>query len=63
MIGKVDKDLTVRVMVSTDFGTNIGQPLDTSSQESHTDRMPDFGVVDAVVDATHRHSEIYYDKD
>ncbi|KAF2156573.1 replication factor A protein 3 [Myriangium duriaei CBS 260.36] len=46
VIGKVDKDLSVRVLVATDFGTNV-----------------DFGVADAVVDATHRYHEIFYDKD
>ncbi|KAF4551131.1 Replication factor A protein 3-like protein [Elsinoe fawcettii] len=46
IIGKVDKDLSVRVLVSTDLGTNV-----------------DFTVADAVVDATHRYHEIFYDKD
>ncbi|KAF2225988.1 replication factor A protein 3 [Elsinoe ampelina] len=46
VIGKVDKDLSVRVLVSTDMGSGI-----------------DFGVADAVVDATHRYHEIFYDKE
>ncbi|TKX26101.1 replication factor A protein 3 [Elsinoe australis] len=46
VIGKVDKDLSVRVLVSTDFGNNI-----------------DFSVADAVVDATHRYHQIFYEKD
>ncbi|PNS17625.1 hypothetical protein CAC42_3020 [Sphaceloma murrayae] len=46
VIGKVDKDLSVRVLVSTDFGSNI-----------------DYSIFDAVVDATHRYHDIFYDKD
>ncbi|KAK8220068.1 hypothetical protein M8818_000484 [Zalaria obscura] len=46
VIGKVQNDLSVRVLVSTDFGTGI-----------------DFGIADAVVDATHRYHEIFYQKD
>jgi len=46
VIGKVQNDLSVRVLVSTDFGTGI-----------------DFGIADAVVDATHRYHEIFYEKE
>ncbi|KAG8631554.1 hypothetical protein KVT40_000694 [Elsinoe batatas] len=46
VIGKVDKDLSVRVLVSTDMGSGI-----------------DLSVADAVVDATHRYHEIFYDKE
>ncbi|KAK5137228.1 hypothetical protein LTR08_000198 [Meristemomyces frigidus] len=47
IIGKVQNDLSVKVMASTDMGPegNI-----------------DFNAVEAVVDATHRYPEIFYDK-
>ncbi|KAL1296581.1 hypothetical protein AAFC00_000078 [Neodothiora populina] len=44
IIGKVQGDLSVRVLVSTDFGTGI-----------------DFSAYEAVVQATHRCREIFYD--
>ncbi|KAI7460427.1 hypothetical protein KC351_g17256, partial [Hortaea werneckii] len=48
IIGKVQNDLSVKVMASTDMGPegNI-----------------DFYAVEAVVDATHRYHEIFYNKD
>ncbi|KAF7194102.1 Replication factor A protein 3, partial [Pseudocercospora fuligena] len=48
IIGKVQQDLSVKVLASTDFGpeNNI-----------------DFNAIDAVVDATHRYHEIFYQKD
>ncbi|GAB1733857.1 hypothetical protein KC343_g9581 [Hortaea werneckii] len=48
IIGKVQNDLSVKVMASTDMGPegNI-----------------DFNAVEAVVDATHRYHEIFYNKD
>ncbi|GAB7328924.1 hypothetical protein MBLNU13_g00783t1 [Cladosporium sp. NU13] len=48
IIGKVQNDLSVRVMASTDFGPegNI-----------------DFNAVEAVVDATHRYPEMFYSKE
>ncbi|KAK3648575.1 hypothetical protein LTR56_004346 [Elasticomyces elasticus] len=48
IIGKVQADLSVRVMASTDFGPEGGI---------------DFASVDAVVDATHRYHEIFYEKE
>ncbi|KAF2216527.1 hypothetical protein CERZMDRAFT_93816 [Cercospora zeae-maydis SCOH1-5] len=47
-IGKVQQDLSIRVLASTDLGPegNI-----------------DFNAIDAVVDATHRYHEIFYAKD
>ncbi|KAI9790722.1 MAG: hypothetical protein M1816_004863 [Peltula sp. TS41687] len=44
IVGKVNPDLTVKVLVATDWGSNI-----------------DFKAVDAVVDATHRYKEIFYE--
>ncbi|KAL0253107.1 hypothetical protein SLS55_010558 [Diplodia seriata] len=46
VIGKVNSDLSVRVLTSTDFGSNI-----------------DFTAAEAVVDATHRYKEIFYNED
>ncbi|KAK4963617.1 hypothetical protein LTR10_001246 [Elasticomyces elasticus] len=48
IIGKVQADLSVRVMASTDFGP---------------EGAIDFASVDAVVDATHRYHEIFYEKE
>ncbi|KAK3059086.1 hypothetical protein LTR09_000652 [Extremus antarcticus] len=48
IIGKVQNDLSVKVMASTDFGPEGGI---------------DFNAVEAVVDATHRYHEIFYDKE
>ncbi|KXL48485.1 hypothetical protein M433DRAFT_76134 [Acidomyces richmondensis BFW] len=47
VIGKVQGDLSVKMMASVDMGP-----------ESNID----FGAVEAVVDATHRYREIFYDK-
>ncbi|KAI9837232.1 MAG: hypothetical protein M1819_000306 [Sarea resinae] len=44
VVGKVNPDLSIKVLAATDFGNNI-----------------DFTAVDAVVDATHRYKEIFYD--
>ncbi|KAL1589909.1 hypothetical protein WHR41_01334 [Cladosporium halotolerans] len=48
IIGKVQNDLSVRVMASTDFGPEGGI---------------DFNAVDAVVDVTHRYPEMFYHKE
>ncbi|KAK3721507.1 hypothetical protein LTR37_003063 [Vermiconidia calcicola] len=48
IIGKVQNDLSVKVLVSTDFGP---------------EGNVDFSAVDAVVDATHRYHEIFYEKE
>ncbi|KAK0507964.1 hypothetical protein JMJ35_009853 [Cladonia borealis] len=44
VVGKVQPDLSVKVLQATDFGGNI-----------------DFNAVEAVVDATHRYKEIFYE--
>ncbi|KAL8839876.1 MAG: hypothetical protein Q9170_001556 [Blastenia crenularia] len=46
IIGKVQPDLSVKVLQAMDFGSNI-----------------DFNAVEAVVDATHRYKEIFYNAD
>ncbi|EME86234.1 uncharacterized protein MYCFIDRAFT_186535 [Pseudocercospora fijiensis CIRAD86] len=48
IIGKVQQDLSVKVLASTDFGL---------------ENDIDFNAIDAVVDATHRYHEIFYQKD
>ncbi|OQO14173.1 hypothetical protein B0A48_01049 [Cryoendolithus antarcticus] len=48
IIGKVQNDLSVRVMACTDFGP---------------ENEIDFVAAEAVVDATHRYREIFYEKD
>ncbi|KAI5205021.1 hypothetical protein E4T39_03133 [Aureobasidium subglaciale] len=90
LIGKVQADLSVRVLTSTDFGDNIGmhRSFDFAILSSavltlsavffffsfrpsccyivsKADRLCplDFSLAEAVVDATHRHSEIFYTKE
>ncbi|GAB7354173.1 hypothetical protein MBLNU459_g4726t2 [Dothideomycetes sp. NU459] len=53
IIGKVQNDLSVRVLVSTDFGTGI--VIDAEKT--------DFSIAESVVDASHRYREIFYDKE
>ncbi|KAF2269778.1 ssDNA binding protein-like protein Ssb3 [Lojkania enalia] len=48
IIGKVEGNLHVKVQAATDFGTDIGI---------------DINAITAVVEATHRHKEIFYDMD
>ncbi|KAM0698293.1 hypothetical protein Q7P36_001759 [Cladosporium allicinum] len=48
IIGKVQNDLSVRVMASTDLGPESGI---------------DFNAVEAVVDVTHRYPEMFYPKE
>ncbi|KAK0310252.1 hypothetical protein LTR82_014934 [Friedmanniomyces endolithicus] len=48
IIGKVQNDLSVRVMACSDLGPEGGI---------------DFAAVDAVVDATHRYHQIFYEKE
>lgn len=45
LVGKVNPDLTLKVLASTDFGSNV-----------------DLDLNDAVVDATHRYHEIFYER-
>lgn len=68
IIGRVQQDLSVKVLASTDFGpeSNIGTAL-TNRREGPEKmllltRIADFNAIDAVVDATHRHHEIFYPK-
>lgn len=63
----VQNDLSVKVLASTDFGpeSSIGKSgfQDDWKRERLIDEVPlDFDAVDAVVDATHRYHEIFYEK-
>ena len=60
IVGKVQNDLSVRAYQATDFGSNIGKLLVICSV-SQLDWAIDFDAVDAVVDATHRYKEIFYE--
>ena len=60
IIGKVDQNLHVKVQAATDFGTNIGMCLPLPSR-IHANARVDFNAANAVVDATHRYKEIFYD--
>ena len=68
IIGKVQNDLSVRVMASTDLGpeSGIGELFlnDTKAlRNKSTDRSLDFNAVEAVVDVTHRYPEMFYPKE
>jgi len=43
IVGKVNQDLSIKVLQATDMGTNL-----------------DFSSLEAVVEATHRYKEIFY---
>ncbi|KAM0722222.1 hypothetical protein Q7P37_001663 [Cladosporium fusiforme] len=53
IIGKVQNDLSVRVMASTDFGP----------ESAIVEQTTDFNAVEAVVDVTHRYPEMFYPKE
>jgi replication factor A3 len=66
IIGKVQADLSVRVLTSTDFGENIGMAMTTKFMlffQANKPSFSDFSLAEAVVDATHRHNEIFYSKE
>ncbi len=63
-MGKVQSDLSVKVYQATDFGSDMGN----ASRRRHdlggvADTLcnSDYNAVEAVVDATHRYKEIFYD--
>jgi hypothetical protein len=70
----VNQDLTVKVLMATDMGTNLGaflpilflfSPSIEARREGNDDgwrlmREIDYAAVNAVVDATHRYKEIFY---
>ena len=69
IIGKVDQNLHVKVQAVTDFGTNIGMCMSLFSFSYHrrvrsrlaNTKASDFNAANAVVEATHRYKEIFYD--
>lgn len=76
VIGKVDGNLSIKVLAAVDLGTNIGaffppnfvsptslpRRFFLSSQSKLTlSSRSDFNAVKAVVEATHKHKEIFYD--
>ena len=69
IIGKVDQNLHVKVQAVTDFGTNIGMCMSLFSFSYHrlvrsrlaNNKASDFNAANAVVEATHRYKEIFYD--
>ncbi|KAL8985878.1 MAG: hypothetical protein Q9205_000528 [Flavoplaca limonia] len=75
IIGKVQPDLSIKVFQAMDFGSNIGaisSPCFSTSisrvhdfeASKHRSSSPlDFNAVEAVVDATHRYKEIFYNTD
>jgi len=68
IIGKVDGNLKVKVQAATDFGTGIGTLAFLPSFHSQiladtSGPVADFEAANAVVEATHRHKEIFYDGD
>lgn len=64
VVGKVQNDLSVRVLACTDFGPegNIGIISLRFCMDNRADDLQDFKAVEAVVDATHRYHEIFYEK-
>jgi replication factor A3 len=64
-VGKVNQDLTVKVLKSTNMGGDIGACFFlpalwlVGKRWGLTDGT-DYAMVNAVVDATHRYKEIFY---
>ena len=60
----MQQDLSIRVFQATDFGSNIG-PSSSRALDKCDDGgqrlFVDFKAVEAVVDATHRYKEIFYE--
>ena len=64
IVGKVQNDLSIRAYQATDFGSNIGRlALIYSYYSRYPCLMPttDYDAVEAVVEATHRYKEIFYE--
>ncbi|CAO2651807.1 Nn.00g000900.m01.CDS01 [Neocucurbitaria sp. VM-36] len=67
VIGKVDQNLHIKVQAATDFGTNVGMCIATMLAKTWEKSMliwfvrVDFNAANAVVEATHRYKEIFYD--
>jgi replication factor A3 len=65
VVGKVQSDLSVKVYQATDFGSDMGTVASSKQHGlggvANTLRKSDYNAVEAVVDATHRYKEIFYD--
>jgi replication factor A3 len=64
VVGKVNGDLSVRVLVSRDLGRDGAllprQQREEGGKWANVEHAVDFEAVKAVVDATHRYKEIFY---
>jgi replication factor A3 len=70
IVCKVNSDLSVKVLKSTDMGNSLGMSLPPLGNKMWKERREeyvlmvtrgtDFKAVSAVVDATHRYKEIFY---
>lgn len=64
IIGRVQNDLTVKVLNSTDFGNDFGRStLFLTPIIMRILTRLDFSAAESVVDATHRYKEIFYGDD
>ena len=67
IVGKVQGDLSVMVYQCMDWGKDIGMLTPSRVLATHLMRLManeglvDMNAVDAVVDATHRYKEIFYE--
>ncbi|KAG8530415.1 uncharacterized protein KY384_004917 [Bacidia gigantensis] len=65
IVGKVQQDLSVRAFQAVDFGSNIGELCPERMEDAQCANQhascSDFNAVEAVVDATHRYKEIFYE--
>lgn len=70
IIGKVNQDLSIKVLQASDWGSNVGTSLAIDGDgypEANrervrlTERYADFASVNALVEANHKVKEIFYD--
>ena len=65
VIGKVQMDLSIKVLQATDFGTNFGTgsylPWAYSRSPLLMQWRSDYAAADGVVEATHRYRNIFYE--
>jgi replication factor A3 len=69
VVGKVNQDLSIKVLQATDMGTNFSASLFPLPLREPPDGWRgangrlDYAAENAVVDATHRYKEIFYNAD
>lgn len=67
LVGKVQTDLTIKVISAVDFGTNLGRSLQLLlrhipySGNADFVRMSDFNIYDSLVEVNNLYKEIFYD--